>query len=62
MVGKKSLKKNIICKILSKYSKVILNLIEHHRKLCIKYKALDEAFYLNYQDALNLFSLDPDRT
>ena len=47
--------------LLAKYSKVILNLIEHHRKLCIKYKALDEAFYLNYQDTLNLFSLDPDR-
>lgn len=49
-------------KILAKYSKVILNLIEHHRKLCIKYKALDEAFYLNYQDMLNVYSLDPDRT
>ena len=52
---------NLKHKILAKYSKAILNLIEHHRKLCIKYKALDEAFYLNYQDMLNVYSLDPDR-
>lgn len=53
---------NLKHKILSKYSKVILNLIEHHRKLCIKYKALDDTWFLNYQDTLNLLSLDPDRT
>ena len=36
-------------------------LLEIVQKLSIKYKMLDSQLFLDYQDCLNILSLDPDR-
>ena len=48
-------------KILKKLSKMILICIAKFRKVCIDTNCLDEQWFLNYQDTLNILSIDPDR-
>lgn len=48
-------------KILKKLSKMILICIIKFRKVCIDTNCLDEQWFLNYQDTLNILSIDPDR-
>ena len=42
------------------YSGTVI-LLEIVRALSIKYKMLDSQLFLDYQDCLNILSLDPDR-
>jgi hypothetical protein len=49
---------NVLCK---KYSQFLLNRLWGFRKVIIRHKLYDEAWFLNYQDTLNLLSVDPDR-
>ena len=43
------------------YAKTILKEIENIEQYAIDNNLLDTQEYLNFQDALNIFSIDPDR-
>lgn len=52
---------NLRFTILKKLSKMILICIAKFRKVCIDTNCLDEQWFLDYQDTLNILSIDPDR-
>lgn len=52
---------NLRFTILKKLSKMILICIAKFRKVCIDTNCLDEQWFLNYQDTLNILSIDPDQ-